>query len=181
MDSEDWTVYHDLILAIKFHFGTQDLHFNAAALQLLQLSSSINLDQFTKLVTPWLSLQLTQLQHGQSKLITWPIAASQLSHWLLWTAVTTELDKACLFFQVTDQTPLGRATSHWQHQTQLAAIGQAMAGICHEVNQPLNAMRMRIYGLQAMHQGASINSLDEHLAALDSRVGRCAATLSNMR
>ena len=56
-----------------------------------------------------------------------------------------------------------------------------MAGICHEVNQPLNAMRMRIYGLQAMHQGAGIDHIDEHLAALDSQVGRCADTLSNMR
>ena len=106
---------------------------------------------------------------------------SQNSRWLLWTAIHNPNVSANLFFQITDQTALGRTTSHWQQQSQLAIIGQATTGICHEVNQPLNAMRLRIYGLQAMLQGGGIDRIDTHLTELDNQVGRCAETLSNMR
>ena len=181
MDSKDWTIYNDLIPAIKYDPVAQHIDFNAAVLQLLDLPSSTSLHQFVDFITPSLWHQVCHLKNRQSKLIAWPIAALKPSHWFLWTAAHTANAGADLFFQITDQTALGRTTSHWQQQSQLAAIGQAMAGICHEVNQPLNAMRMRIYGLQAMHQGAGIDHIDEHLAALDSQVGRCAETLSNMR
>lgn len=147
---------------------------------MLALPSSISLADFIRVVTPALWQQIRQLQHHQSKLIAWPIAASQPTHWFLWTAVNTN-ESTTVFFQITDQTALGHTTSHWQNQAQLATIGQAMAGICHEVNQPLNAMRLRIYGLQTMHQDGGIDKIDEHLKALDKQVGRCADTLSNMR
>jgi len=181
MHSEDWTVYHGLIAAAKYEPTAQLLHFNEPALRLLVLSSNTNLAEFIEVVTPLLWQQLCQLQHGQSKLIAWPIAASQPSHWFLWTAAHANTKHTTLFFQITDQTALGHTNSHWQNQAQLAAVGQAMAGICHEVNQPLNAMRLRIYGLQAMYQGDGIDQIDEHLAALDNQVERCASTLSNMR
>ena len=181
MESDDWTVYNGLIAAAKYDPVTHHLHFNEAALHLLKLPSSTGLAEFFQVLTPSLWQQICQLENGQSKLIAWPIAAPQPSHWILWTAAHTPAENATLYFQITDQTTLGRTTSHWQHQAQLAAVGQAMAGICHEVNQPLNAMRLRLYGLQAMHKGGGINQIDEHLTALDTQVGRCADTLSNMR
>ena len=181
MDREDWTVYHGLIAAAKYEPTAQLIHFNESALRLLDLPSSTNLAEFIEIVTPSLWQQICQLQHGQSKLIGWPITASQPSHWFLWTAAHANTKHATAFFQITDQTSLGHTTIHWQNQAQLAAVGQAMAGMCHEVNQPLNAMRLRIYGLQAMHQGDGIDQIDEHLAALDNQVERCASTLSNMR
>jgi C4-dicarboxylate-specific signal transduction histidine kinase len=181
MDSKDWTVYNGLIGVVKYDPMAQHIYFNETALHLLDLPTGTNLAQFVEVISTPLWHQLSQLKNGQSKLIAWPVAAQQPSHWLLWTAAHTNTVTPQLFFQVTDQTELGRASRHWQQQAQLASIGQAMAGICHEVNQPLNAMRMRIYGLQAMHQGAGIDHIDEHLAALDKQVGRCAETLSNMR
>ena len=181
MDRKDWAVYHGLIAAARYEPTTQLIHFNESALSLLNLPSSTNLAEFIEIVTPSLWHQICQLQHGQSKLIGWPIAASQPSHWFLWTAAHANTKNATLFFQITDQTSLGHTTIHWQNQAQLAAVGQAMAGMCHEVNQPLNAMRLRIYGLQAMNQDVGIDQIDEHLAALDNQVERCASTLSNMR
>jgi C4-dicarboxylate-specific signal transduction histidine kinase len=98
--------------------------------------------------------------------------------WLLWTAAQ---QNSLLIWQISDQTALGRTSLHWQHQSQLAAVGQVMAGICHEVNQPLNAMRLRLYGLQTMQKNGTIGDLADHLTALDEQVGRCADTLTNMR
>ena len=181
MDSEDWTAYHGLIAAAKYEPTAQLIHFNESALRLLDLSPSTNLTEFIEVVTSSLWQQICQLQHGQSKLISWPITASQPSHWFLWTAAHANTKSATLFFQITDQTALGHTTNHWQNQAQLTSVGQSMAGMCHEVNQPLNAMRLRIYGLQAMHQYGGIDHIDEHLAALDNQVERCASTLSNMR
>ncbi|WP_443631020.1 HAMP domain-containing sensor histidine kinase [Candidatus Njordibacter sp. Uisw_056] len=180
-NSEDWATYNSLIAAAKYDPTAQNIHFNESALGLLALPSSISLAEFIKVVTPALWQQIRQLKHHQSKLIAWPIAASQPTHWFLWTAAHTNNKSATVFFQITDQTALGHTTSHWQNQAHLATVGQMMAGICHEVNQPLNAMRLRIYGLQAMHQGGGIDKIDEHLKALDKQVRRCADTLSNMR
>ena len=181
MDSEDWTMYNSLIAAVKYDPTAHHIHFNESALRFLELSSGVGIDEFIEVVTPPLWQQICQLQHGQSKLIAWPISALQPSHWFLWTAAQANTKNATLFFQITDQTALGHTTSHWQSQAQLAAAGRAMAGMFHEVNQPLNAMRLRIYGLQAMHQGDGIDHIDEHLVALDNQVERCASTLSNMR
>ena len=181
MDSKHWTIYNGLIGAVKYNPVAPEIHFNDTALQLLDLPSNTHLDEFIEVIGASLWQQLSQLENGHSKLIAWPVTAQQPDRWLLWTAAYSNTINPQLFFQVTDQTSLGRATRHWQHQAQLASIGQAMAGICHEINQPLNAMRMRIYGLQAMHQGAGIDHLDKHLAALDEQVQRCAETLTNMR
>ena len=181
MDSNDWTIYNGLIPAIEYDPVTQHIVFNAALLQLFNLPSHTHLPQFLEVITPLLWQQVCQLKHGQSKLIAWPIEALKPSRWLLWTAIHNPKVSASLFFQITDQTALGRTMSHWQQQSQLAIIGQATNGICHEVNQPLNAMRLRIYGLQAMLQSGGIDGIDTHLTELDNQVGRCAKTLSNMR
>ena len=181
MDSNDWTIYNGLIPAIEYDPVTQHIAFNAALLKLLNLPSNAGLPQFLEVITPSLWQKVCQLKHGQSRLIAWPIAEPKPSRWLLWTAIHNPNVSASLFFQITDQTALGRTTSHWQQQSQLAIIGQATAGICHEVNQPLNAMRLRIYGLQAMLQSGGIDHIDTHLTELDNQVGRCAETLSNMR
>jgi signal transduction histidine kinase len=180
MDSDDWTVYNGLIAAAKYDPVEHDLYFNEAALQLLQLPSSTGLAEFVQVLTPSLWQQICQLKSGQSKLIAWPIAAPQPSHWFLWTAAHTPKENTTLYFQITDQTTLGRTNIYWHNQEQLAAIGQAMVGICHEVNQPLNAMRLRLYGLQTMNKSPGIDQVDEHLTALDAQIGRCASTVSNM-
>ena len=124
MDRKDWAVYHGLIAAARYEPTTQLIHFNESALSLLNLPSSTNLAEFIEIVTPSMWQQICQLQHGQSKLIGWPIAASQPSHWFLWTAAHANTKHATLFFQITDQTSLGHTTIHWQNQAQLAAVGR---------------------------------------------------------
>jgi C4-dicarboxylate-specific signal transduction histidine kinase len=79
------------------------------------------------------------------------------------------------------QPHLQRQQEQWQQDAKLASVGQVMAGICHEVNQPLNAMRLRLYGLQQLATMGSIPDLDNHLKELDNQIERCANTLVNMR
>ena len=79
------------------------------------------------------------------------------------------------------QPHLQRQQEQWQQDAKLASVGQVMAGICHEVNQPLNAMRLRLYGLQQLATMGTIPDLDNHLEELDNQIERCANTLVNMR
>ena len=79
------------------------------------------------------------------------------------------------------QPQLQRQQEQWQQDAKLASVGQVMAGICHEVNQPLNAMRLRLYGLQQLATLGTIPDLDNHLKELDNQIERCANTLVNMR
>ena len=79
------------------------------------------------------------------------------------------------------QPHLQRQQEQWQQDAKLASVGQVMAGICHEVNQPLNAMRLRLYGLQQLATLGTIPDLDNHLKELDNQIERCANTLVNMR
>jgi len=82
---------------------------------------------------------------------------------------------------ITPQPQLQRQLEQGQHDSRLASVGQVMAGICHEVNQPLNAMRLRLYALQQLATMGAIPDLDNHLKELDNQIERCANTLVNMR
>jgi len=86
-----------------------------------------------------------------------------------------------LTWVITPQPQLQRQIEQGQHDSRLASVGQVMAGICHEVNQPLNAMRLRLYGLQQLATMGAIPDLDNHLKELDNQIERCANTLVNMR
>ena len=82
---------------------------------------------------------------------------------------------------ISQQPQLQHQIEQGQHDSRLASVGQVMAGICHEVNQPLNAMRLRLYGLQQLTTMGAIPDLDSHLKELDNQIERCANTLVNMR
>ena len=86
-----------------------------------------------------------------------------------------------LIWIITPQPQLQRQLEQGQHDSRLASVGQVMAGICHEVNQPLNAMRLRLYALQQLATMGAIPDLDNHLKELDNQIERCANTLVNMR
>ena len=86
-----------------------------------------------------------------------------------------------LSWVITPQPQLQRQIEQGQHDSRLASVGQVIAGICHEVNQPLNAMRLRLYGLQQLATMGAIPDLDNHLKELDNQIERCANTLVNMR
>ena len=178
MDNHASATLSALFAAASFDPQTQTMKLNAAATSLLQLPIRPTLNQYTQLLDADQWLQLRQLEPGQSKLLPFASSSGSPDRWLLWTAAQQD---GLLIWQISDQTALGRTSLHWQHQSQLAAVGQVMAGICHEVNQPLNAMRLRLYGLQAMQKNGPISDLADHLTALDEQVGRCADTLTNMR
>lgn len=178
MESNNRGFINHPFATVKFDPAVQTIALNTAACSLLQLPSTTDLRQFIALTTQPIWQQLCLLDQGQSKLIPWPANKQHPDHWLLWTCA---FDGHTQWFQISDQSSLGRGRVQWQHQTQLAAVGQVMAGTCHEVNQPLNAMRLRLYGLQAMASSGNVRNLSEHLTALDEQVGRCADTLTNMR
>jgi two-component system C4-dicarboxylate transport sensor histidine kinase DctB len=193
MDSSDCADFADLstnldtdlntvFAAACFNPHQQQLNFNNTALALLHLPCKPHLVAFTELIGPNLWQQLKQLEHGHSKLLPWPANSNKPSTWMLWTSARQgQGQNQRQLWQITEQAALGRASQLWQHQSQLATVGQVMAGICHEVNQPLNAMRLRLYGLQTMQANGAIEDLGAHLTALDEQVGRCANTLASMR
>ena len=61
MDSNDWTIYNDIMPAIENDPVTQHIVFNAALLQLFNLPSNISLTKFLEVITPTLGQQVCQL------------------------------------------------------------------------------------------------------------------------
>ncbi|MDP6967870.1 MAG: HAMP domain-containing sensor histidine kinase [Gammaproteobacteria bacterium] len=90
-------------------------------------------------------------------------------------------DNDTIVWIISPQPNLQRQIEQWQHEARLASVGQVMAGICHEINQPLNAMRLRLYGLQQLATLGPVSDLHNHLQELDNQIERCASTLVNMR
>lgn len=96
----------------------------------------------------------------------------------LWLGQAVEQE---IIWIISPQPHLQRQIEQWQHESRLASVGQVMAGICHEINQPLNAMRLRLFGLQELAKMGAVNDLSTHLLELDNQIERCASTLVNMR
>jgi C4-dicarboxylate-specific signal transduction histidine kinase len=155
----------------------QQVYLNSKAQALLQLPAQLDFIALQELLeeNPCQKL-IAMAQEEGSLLLPWQGRASQ---YLLWQA--SQHDNQ-IYFQVSDQSKWGSQLEQWQHQARLAVVGQVMHGICHEVNQPLNAMRLRLYGLQQLANNTHpIEDLPQQLQELDNQVGRCANTLVNMR
>ena len=121
--------------------------------------------------------QWQQLKHaaqsGQAVFI--PVKKQPDCWWL------GHIDRDEMVWIISPQANLQRQIEQCQHDARLASVGQVMAGVCHEINQPLNAMRLRLYGLQQLATSGAITDLESHLQELDNQIERCASTLVNMR
>ncbi|MCP4789113.1 MAG: HAMP domain-containing histidine kinase [Gammaproteobacteria bacterium] len=158
---------------LDYDLDTDSYRANAPTQQLLGIGAEGDGKTLASLMglTQWQQLQ----QGAKTKQALFiPIPKSGY----LWLGTATN---NLLIWIITPQSHWQRQIEQWQHNARLASVGQVMAGICHEVNQPLNAMRLRLYGLAELAATGAINDLGQHLQELDNQIDRCASTLLNMR
>ncbi|MEP4148314.1 MAG: ATP-binding protein [Halioglobus sp.] len=69
------------------------------------------------------------------------------------------------------------------HASKLATLGEMATGIAHEINQPLNIIRMAVENVELAHQRGLLddNMLEEKLARVTSQIDRAAEIVNHIR
>lgn len=82
-----------------------------------------------------------------------------------------------------DNTELRRSQQQLTHSAKMATLGEMATGLAHEINQPLNVMRMAIVNvLKRLSNGdIQIAYLHEKLTRIDSQIQRAARVVDHMR
>ena len=82
-----------------------------------------------------------------------------------------------------DNTEVRRSQQQLTQSAKLATLGEMATGLAHEINQPLNVMRMAIVNvLKRLNNGdAHIDYLTEKLRRIDAQVQRAARVVDHMR
>ncbi|KAA0942052.1 PAS domain S-box protein [Pseudomonas sp. ANT_H14] len=82
-----------------------------------------------------------------------------------------------------DNTEVRRSQQQLTQSAKMATLGEMATGLAHEINQPLNVMRMAIVNmLKRLGNGdAQIDYLTEKLQRIDSQVQRAARVVDHMR
>ena len=82
-----------------------------------------------------------------------------------------------------DNTDVRRAQQQLTHSAKMATLGEMATGLAHEINQPLNVMRMAIVNvLKRLSNGdVQIEYLHEKLGRIDAQIQRAAGIVDHMR
>ena len=82
-----------------------------------------------------------------------------------------------------DNTEVRRSQQQLTHGAKMATLGEMATGLAHEINQPLNVMRMAIVNvLKRLGNGdVQIDYLTEKLTRIDSQIQRAARVVDHMR
>jgi PAS domain S-box-containing protein len=82
-----------------------------------------------------------------------------------------------------DNTEVRRAQQQLTQSAKMATLGEMATGLAHEINQPLNVMRMAIVNvLKRLEKGdAQIDYLTDKLTRIDTQVQRAARVVDHMR
>ncbi|OAE10821.1 PAS domain-containing sensor histidine kinase [Pseudomonas simiae] len=82
-----------------------------------------------------------------------------------------------------DNTEVRRAQQQMTQSAKMATLGEMATGLAHEINQPLNVMRMAIVNvLKRLGNGdAQVDYLTEKLQRIDAQVQRAARVVDHMR
>jgi len=82
-----------------------------------------------------------------------------------------------------DNTEVRRSQQQLTQSAKMATLGEMATGLAHEINQPLNVMRMAIVNvLKRLSSGdASVDYLTEKLQRIDAQVQRAARVVDHMR
>ena len=82
-----------------------------------------------------------------------------------------------------DNTEVRRSQQQLTHSAKMATLGEMATGLAHEINQPLNVMRMAVANvLKRLSNGdAQIEYLQEKLARIDGQVQRAARVVDHLR
>ncbi len=82
-----------------------------------------------------------------------------------------------------DNTEVRRSQQQLTHGAKMATLGEMATGLAHEINQPLNVMRMAIVNvLKRLSNGdVQIDYLQEKLTRIDAQIQRAARVVDHMR
>ena len=82
-----------------------------------------------------------------------------------------------------DNTELRRSQQQLTHSAKMATLGEMATGLAHEINQPLNVMRMAIVNvLKRLSNGdVQIDYLQDKLTRIDGQVQRAARVVDHLR
>ncbi|UII72183.1 PAS domain-containing protein [Pseudomonas sp. HN11] len=82
-----------------------------------------------------------------------------------------------------DNTEVRRSQQQLTQSAKMATLGEMATGLAHEINQPLNVMRMAIVNVlkRLSHGDAQIDYLTEKLQRIDTQVQRAARVVDHMR
>ena len=82
-----------------------------------------------------------------------------------------------------DNTEVRRSQQQLTHSAKMATLGEMATGLAHEINQPLNVMRMAIVNvLKRLSNGdVQVDYLQDKLARIDAQIQRAARVVDHMR
>ena len=82
-----------------------------------------------------------------------------------------------------DNTELRRSQQQLTHSAKMATLGEMATGLAHEINQPLNVMRMAVVNvLKRLSNGdVQVDYLQDKLSRIDSQIQRAARVVDHMR
>ena len=82
-----------------------------------------------------------------------------------------------------DNTEVRRSQQQLTHSAKMATLGEMATGLAHEINQPLNVMRMAVVNvLKRLDNGdAQIDYLQDKLSRIDGQIQRAARVVDHLR
>ena len=82
-----------------------------------------------------------------------------------------------------DNTEVRRSQQQLTHSAKMATLGEMATGLAHEINQPLNVMRMAVINvLKRLNNGdAQIDYLQDKLTRIDGQIQRAARVVDHLR
>ena len=82
-----------------------------------------------------------------------------------------------------DNTEVRRSQQQLTHSAKMATLGEMATGLAHEINQPLNVMRMAVVNvLKRLSNGdVQVDYLQDKLSRIDSQIQRAARVVDHMR
>ena len=82
-----------------------------------------------------------------------------------------------------DNTEVRRSQQQLTHSAKMATLGEMATGLAHEINQPLNVMRMAVVNvLKRLNNGdAQIDYLQDKLTRIDGQIQRAARVVDHLR
>ncbi len=98
-------------------------------------------------------------------------------------APITVKDKQHLLLMITDLTEQKALQAQMIEQSKMATLGEMATGIAHELNQPLNVMRMAVNNIQRKQRKDQVNQvyLEEKLEKVENQIERASAIIDHMR
>ena len=123
---------------------------------------------------------------GEAREIAVTDDTTQRTHHLILNACARHVDAdgaEGLWLLVTDVTSLRMQESRLQQAAKMATLGEMSTGMAHELNQPLNAIRLSVENIRRAMTRHTLDDdkLGQRLARIDGNIDRAAKLIAQMR